>query len=68
MINVVLFGNFNVGKIMLYNVLIGFNQYVGNWLGVIVDKKEGFFGDIKVVDLLGIYVMDIFFNEEKVFK
>ena len=45
------------------------NQYVGNWPGVTIDKKEGFLGnDIKIVDLPGIYAMDTFSNEEKVSK
>ena len=43
MINVALLGNPNVGKTTLYNALTGSNQYVGNWPGVTVDKKEGFF-------------------------
>ena len=43
MINVALLGNPNVGKTTLYNALTGSNQYVGNWAGVTVDKKEGFF-------------------------
>ncbi|NRW38148.1 Fe2+ transport system protein B [Clostridium beijerinckii] len=42
MINVALLGNPNVGKTTLYNLLTGSNQYVGNWPGVTVDKKEGF--------------------------
>lgn len=58
MINVALFGNPNVGKTTVFNLLTGSNQYVGNWPGVTIDKKEGFLGkDIKIVDLPGIYAM-----------
>ena len=69
MINVALFGNPNVGKTTVFNLLTGSNQYVGNWPGVTIDKKEGFLGnDIKIVDLPGIYAMDTLSNEEKVSK
>lgn len=69
MINVALFGNPNVGKTTVFNLLTGSKQYVGNWPGVTIDKKEGFLGnDIKIVDLPGIYAMDTFSNEEKVSK
>ena len=69
MINVALLGNPNVGKTTVFNLLTGSNQYVGNWPGVTIEKKEGLFQeDIKIVDLPGIYAMDTFSNEEKVSK
>lgn len=66
--NVALLGNPNVGKTTLFNSLTGSNQRVGNWAGVTVDKKEGFFDEFKIVDLPGIYAMDTFSNEEKISK
>ncbi|MCR1974528.1 ferrous iron transport protein B [Clostridium sporogenes] len=69
MITTALLGNPNVGKTSLFNQLTGSNQYVGNWAGVTVEKKEGLVNNsIKIVDLPGIYAMDTFSNEEKVSK
>ncbi|NEZ46947.1 ferrous iron transport protein B [Clostridium niameyense] len=69
MITAALLGNPNVGKTSLFNNLTGSNQYVGNWAGVTVEKKEGFMGkSVKIVDLPGIYAMDTFSNEEIISK
>ena len=55
---IALAGNPNCGKTTLFNHLTGSSQYVGNWPGVTVEKKEGVLKkepDIMLVDLPGIY-------------
>ena len=67
---VALVGNPNCGKTTLFNALTGSNQYVGNWPGVTVEKKEGTarLGDVTftVVDLPGIYSLSPYSMEEMV--
>ncbi len=67
-IHVALAGNPNCGKTTLFNALTGSNQYVGNWPGVTVEKKEGTarLGDreLTVVDLPGIYSLSPYSMEE----
>lgn len=67
---VALVGNPNCGKTTLFNALTGSNQYVGNWPGVTVEKKEGTakVGEISftVVDLPGIYSLSPYSMEELV--
>ena len=68
MTTIALLGNPNVGKTTLFNSLTGSNQKVGNWPGVTVDRKEGSYKHMKIVDLPVIYAMDTFSNEEKISK
>lgn len=69
MIKIALAGNPNCGKTMLFNVLTGSNQYVGNWAGVTVEAKEGRLKgekDVVVADLPGIYSLSPYTPEEVV--
>ena len=66
-IKIALVGNPNCGKTTMFNKLTGSNQYVGNWPGVTIEKKEGKIKskqDVSLIDLPGIYSLSPYTIEE----
>lgn len=69
MVTVALVGNPNAGKTTLFNALTGDNQFVGNWPGVTVEKREGTWTEdssVRFLDLPGVYSLTPYTPEEEV--
>lgn len=69
-LTIALAGNPNSGKTTLFNALTGAKQYVGNWPGVTVERKEGLFShqntNVQIIDLPGIYSFSAYSLDEKI--